>query len=109
MQRPEKRIMSPITVIYIINIFVSIFIIFAERKRPSATIAWVMLLFVLPGIGIVLYIMGSQLLARYRLSSLSSSLHFRDNPFLVDQKRSINEGSFRSRRKHFRGRFNRFC
>ena len=94
MQRPEKRIMSPITVIYIINIFVSIFIIFAERKRPSATIAWVMLLFVLPGIGIVLYIMGSQLLARYRLSSLSSSLHFRDNPFLVDQKRSINEGSF---------------
>ena len=56
--------MSPITIIYIINVFVSIFIIFAERKRPSATIAWVMLLYVLPGVGIMLYIMSSQLLAR---------------------------------------------
>ncbi|MBQ2311963.1 MAG: cardiolipin synthase [Firmicutes bacterium] len=82
------------TVIYILNVFVSIFIIFAERKRPSSTIAWIMLLFVLPGAGIVLYIMLSQLLARYRLSSLSSSMHFRNNPFLLDQKRSINEGSF---------------
>ncbi len=86
--------MSFTTVIYILNIFVGIFIIFAERKRPSSTIAWIMILFVLPGLGIVLYIMGSQLLARYRLSSLSSSMHFRDNPFLLDQKRSINEGKF---------------
>ena len=86
--------MTAITVIYIINVFVSIFIIFAERKRPSSTIAWIMMLYILPGAGIVLYIMGSQLLARYRLSSLSSSMHFKDNPFLVDQKRSINEGRF---------------
>ena len=80
--------------IYTLNILVSIFIIFAERKRPSSTIAWIMILFLLPGIGIVLYVMGSQLLARYKLSSLSSSMHFKDNPFLMDQKRSINEGRF---------------
>ena len=86
--------MSFTTVMYILNIFVSIFIIFAERKRPSSTIAWIMVLFVLPGVGIVLYIMLSQLLARHRLSSLSSTMHFRNNPFLLDQKRSINEGSF---------------
>ena len=86
--------MRLIVVIYIINVFVSIFIVFAERKRPASTIAWVMMLYILPGAGIVLYIMSSQLLARYRLSSLSSSMRFRDNPFLVDQKRSINEGRF---------------
>ena len=82
------------TAIYILNIFVTIFIIFAERKRPSSTIAWIMILFALPGAGIVLYIIFSQLLARHRLSSLSSAMHFRNNPFLLEQKQSINEGSF---------------
>ena len=58
--------------IYIVNFLVALLIIFVERKRPSATVAWIMILFVLPGAGLVLYVIFSQLLARYKLYSLSS-------------------------------------
>ena len=81
-------------ILYIIDILVCVFIIFEERKRPVATLAWIMIIFILPVVGLVLYIMLSQLLARHRLSSLSSSMLMRDNPFLVDQKRLMSEGTF---------------
>ena len=87
--------MKFITVLYIFNIIASLLIIFVERKRPSATMAWVMILFILPGAGLVLYIISSQLLARYKLSSLSSSMVNRDNPFLMGQKQQLCEGRFR--------------
>ncbi len=80
--------------LYVLNILASIFIVFEERKRPVATLAWIMILFILPGVGLVLYIMLSQLLARHRLSSLSSSMLLKDNPFLVEQKRLMSEGNF---------------
>ena len=83
------------TVLYIFNIIAALVIIFVERKRPSATMAWVMILFILPGAGLVLYIISSQLLARYKLSSLSSAMINKDNPFLVGQKRQMREGTFR--------------
>ena len=82
------------TVLYIFNILVGLFIIFAERKRPSATLAWIMILFILPGLGLVLYIISSQLLARYKLSSLSSAMVNKDNPFLLGQKQQLREGRF---------------
>ena len=49
--------------IYIVNFLVALLIIFVESKRPSATVAWIMILFVLPGAGLVLYVISSQLLA----------------------------------------------
>ena len=80
--------------LYVLNILAAVFIVFEERKRPVATLAWIMILFILPGVGLVLYIMLSQLLARHRLSSLSSSMLLRDNPFLVEQKNLMAEGNF---------------
>ena len=82
------------TIIYILNILVGIFIVFYERKRPSATLAWLMILFVLPGVGIVIYVMLSQLLARHKLQSLSSSMRMKDNPFLIEQKQQMKQGVF---------------
>ena len=82
-------------VFYILNILATLFIIFAERKRPSATVAWIMILFALPGAGIVLYIIFSQLLARYKLESLSSSMVMRGNPFLLGQKERMARGEYR--------------
>ena len=82
-------------VFYILNILATLFIIFAERKRPSSTVAWIMILFVLPGAGIVLYIIFSQLLARYKLESLSSSMVMRGNPFLLGQKERMARGEYR--------------
>ena len=87
--------MRPITVLYILNILATLIIIFVERKRPSATLAWIMILFVLPGVGLVLYVILSQLLARYKLHNLSSYMQMRDNPYLLDQKESMRHGRFR--------------
>ena len=86
---------SVFTIIYILNFFAAIFIIFAERKRPSSTLAWIMILFILPGLGLVCYVILSQLLARRRLGRLSSSMHMKDNPFLLDQKRHMQQGDFK--------------
>ena len=83
-----------LAIIYILNFFVAIFIVFAERKRPSSTLAWIMILYVFPGVGIVCYIILSQLLAQRRLERLSNSMQMRDNPFLMDQKRHMQQGDF---------------
>ena len=86
--------MSFTTVLYILNIIATGIIIFAERKRPAATLAWIMILFVLPGVGLVLYIILSQLFARYKLERLSSSMVMRNNPHLLAQKAQMKEGTF---------------
>ena len=80
--------------LYILNILVALFIIFYEKKKPSSTVAWIMILFVLPGAGIVLYIIFSQLLARYKLESLSSAMVMKDNPFLLGQKERMRRGEY---------------
>jgi len=87
--------MSFLDGIYILNFFVALLIVFVERKRPSATVAWIMILFILPGVGLILYIIFSQLLARYKLHSLSNYMQMRDNPYLLDQKESMRHGRFR--------------
>ena len=53
-----------------------------------------MILFILPGIGLVCYVILSQLLARRRLEKLSNTMQMRDNPFLMEQKRHMQEGDF---------------
>ncbi len=54
-------------VIYLINFILSFGVIFLERKSPSATLAWLMVLNLLPGFGIFLYIFLSQNITRQKL------------------------------------------
>lgn len=56
--------------IYVINFFLSMIIIFLERKNPSATLAWLLTLLFLPGLGFFLYITFSQNLARRKIFKL---------------------------------------
>lgn len=58
-------------VIYAINFMIAFAIIFLERKNPSATLAWIMVLFMLPGLGIFLYLLLSQNIARQKIFNLS--------------------------------------
>ena len=44
-----------ITTLFIVNLLIAFTIIFLERKNPSAALAWIMILFLLPIAGIVLY------------------------------------------------------
>lgn len=57
-------------VLFVINLILAFTIIFLERKDPSATLAWLLLLFSLPGVGIVLYIVFSQNISRQKIFTL---------------------------------------
>jgi cardiolipin synthase A/B len=56
-----------VTAFYIINILLALAIIFLERKDPTATLTWVLVLLFIPGIGFVFYILLSQNFSRKKL------------------------------------------
>ena len=54
-------------VAYIINIISAISLIFIERKEPTTTWAWLLVLIILPGIGFLLYLIFGQNLSRQKI------------------------------------------
>ena len=54
-------------IIVIANIFFSFSLIFIERKDPSTTWAWLMIMIVLPGVGFIIYLLLGQNFSRARL------------------------------------------
>ncbi len=56
--------------IYVVNFFLAAVIIFLERKNPSATLAWLLTLLFLPGLGFFLYIIFSQNMTRRKIFKL---------------------------------------
>ena len=62
-----------ITVIFFLNFLIALGIIFVERKNPSATLAWLAVLTVLPGLGIFFYMMLSQGISRQKIFKLSKN------------------------------------
>ena len=85
--------------LFIINFIISCFIIFLERKDPSSTLAWIMILFLVPVVGILLYILFSQNIYRKKIfrfkilekrileSSLGNQIEdFKSNTFVFKQK-----------------------
>lgn len=59
------------TVIFIINILIAFTIIFLERKNPTATLAWILILFFIPVLGFFFYIIFSQNIAREKIYKVS--------------------------------------
>ncbi|WP_312651136.1 cardiolipin synthase [Aminipila sp.] len=60
-----------LTVLFIVNMVIACTIIFLERKNPSATLAWIMILFLLPVVGILFYFLFSQNLSRKKIFKLT--------------------------------------
>ena len=58
---------------FVVDFFLAITVIFIERKTPAATLAWVMVIFLVPIGGIVLYFMISQNIARQKLYRLTKN------------------------------------
>jgi cardiolipin synthase len=56
-----------IGVLFLVNFIIALTIIFLERKNPSATLAWIMILFLVPVVGIIFYFLLSQNIARQRI------------------------------------------
>ena len=59
--------------IYAINILMIIAVIFAERKSPSATLAWIMVLAFVPIIGFIFYLVFNQNIARIKINRLTEN------------------------------------
>ena len=82
------------SVLFIVNILIALTIIFLERKNPSATLAWIMILFLLPIAGIILYILFSQNIARKKIFRLTRLEEETINGSLDEQLREIEEKTF---------------
>jgi len=81
-------------VIYAINFMIAFAIIFLERKNPSSSLAWIMVLFMLPGVGIFLYLLISQNISRQKIFRLSSYEASVIDSALKDQTQSVQNGEF---------------
>ena len=62
-----------LTLLFVVDFIIALTIIFLERKNPSATLAWIMVLFLLPVMGIVFYFLFSQNISRQKMFKLSKS------------------------------------
>ena len=62
-------------IIYCANFVIAFAIIFLERKNPSASLAWIMVLFMLPGLGILFYLFLSQHISRQKIFHLTDYEH----------------------------------
>ncbi|WP_062352368.1 cardiolipin synthase [Bacillus kwashiorkori] len=56
-----------VTSIFILNFFMAGAVIFLERRDPSATWAWILVLFLIPLVGFILYLIFGQNLTKKRL------------------------------------------
>lgn len=82
------------TIVFIINLILALGIVFLERKEPSASLAWILVLFIFPVGGIVFYLLFSQNIARRKIFKLSPSEKATITRSLQHQMRDMNEGTF---------------
>lgn len=82
------------TAFFLVNIVIALTIIFLERKNPSATLAWILILFFVPVVGFLFYIVFAQNIARKKIFKISEKEQrvIRDN--LTDQINSIDSEGF---------------
>ncbi|HYE67872.1 MAG TPA: cardiolipin synthase [Anaerovoracaceae bacterium] len=83
-----------ITGLFLINFVIALTIIFLERKNPSATLAWIMILFLVPVAGIILYFLFSQNIARQRIFRMTKYEEAIINASLNEQINAIKRGEF---------------
>jgi cardiolipin synthase A/B len=83
---------SLISGLFLINFVIALTIIFLERKNPSATLAWIMILFLVPVAGIILYFLLSQNIARQRIFRMTKYEEAIINASLNEQINAIRRG-----------------
>lgn len=84
-----------VTTVYIINFLIAIAIIFLERKNPSSTLAWVLVLFFLPLLGAILYFLLSQNFASKKLFELTEYEKEMVEDPLNEQIEEMESGNFK--------------
>lgn len=92
-----SRLLTPshlVGMLYVINFFIAMTIIFLERKDPSATLAWLAILFGIPGVGIFFYVFFSQNIARKKIFKLTDDEQSIVTQSLAKQNYSISNDTF---------------
>jgi cardiolipin synthase len=80
--------------LYSINFIIALIIIFLERREPDSVLAWIMILFLVPVAGLVVYFLFSQNISRQRIFRLTKSEEIAINHNLQEQITQIQNGSF---------------
>lgn len=62
--------LSTASILIVINILLAAVIVFLERKNPTSTVAWLLLLALIPGFGFFIYLIFSQNLTRRKIFRL---------------------------------------
>lgn len=65
-------LLTLLKVLTYLNLVFALLIIFFERRNPSATWAWLMVLILIPGIGFILYLLLGQNLSRRKMFELKT-------------------------------------
>ena len=59
-------------IFFLVSIVLILIIIFDQRRNPTSTVGWILVLFLLPGIGFFLYLFLGQDWTKRRLFSLKA-------------------------------------
>jgi cardiolipin synthase len=73
MQLANTSIAAALIAIVVTDFLLASIVIFVERKNPSSTFAWIIVIFMLPLVGIILYVFLSQNVARQKIYKLRKS------------------------------------
>ncbi len=80
------------SIIYLINIAIAVVVIFLERKDPTATLAWVLVLLIFPGVGFLFYLLLSQNFSRKKLFTMKIYAKKTFGDYIRVQQRLFNSG-----------------
>ena len=80
--------------IYGLNTLLALYLIFADRKDATTTMAWIMILYLIPGFGLLLYLILSQNLSRRKLFKVSPDEESKQDFLMAYQVESMDEDEF---------------
>lgn len=83
-----------VALLYLANFGIAIAIIYSERKDPAATLAWVLVLFLIPAAGILLYFFFSQNISKHKIFKLTKDEERMMTSSLEKQESAIIDGTF---------------
>ena len=80
--------------LYVINFILIFTVIFNERKAPSATLAWIMVLAFIPIVGFIFYLVFNQNLSRRKISRLTEREEIAAGGALKKQMSAMDSGEY---------------
>ena len=78
--------------VYVLNAIIAFGLIFIDTKSPAATMAWIMVLFLIPILGLVLYLILSQNIARQQIFKMTEAEEAGMDSLIGWQKESVRTG-----------------